>query len=221
MATYLYGLLLARNASSVPPSVRGLHGSAARVITCGDVGALVGTANDLQGSLDEVKAHDGALQAVVDAGVTIAAARFRQLFAHDEEACAHVSESAARTIRLLQDQDGCVEMRLLVAGGAGRSAAHEAVGQDVAAVEPSGVGRAYLERLREEHNVTARLSLKQRLGTAVRAERIEILRTDSVTFAHLVHREELAAYRTAVATSGIRATVLGPLALYSFAEPGT
>jgi hypothetical protein len=81
-------------------------------------------------------------------------------------------------------------------------------------------GRAYLEGLRASNRV-AGLALRGALGPVVRDERVEELpRASGVAFAHLIMRGDEAEYREAVASQPAlaHAKVVGPLALYSFAE---
>lgn len=217
MPTYLYGLVLTGNTARVPQDVVGLQGSAVRALACGALGALVSTVERMpaRATLDDVKAHDGVLQAVVDSGTTTAAMRFGQSFAGDDEACRHVIEHAERLVGVLEDYDGCVEIRLLLA-----EAPEPAPAKPVAS--GAGPGRAYLEQLRDAREHIQRLALRGALGPVVRAERVdELPRSRGVVFSHLVHRDELPAYREAVSAipALAEAKMVGPLALYSFAEP--
>lgn len=219
MPTYLYGLLLARNAAHVPSDISGIQGAPVRVLTCNALGALVSTLDRPPGraTLDDVRAHDAVLQSAVDAGSTAAAVRFGQSFAGDEEACRHVMERGERLVGVLGDFDGCVEIRLLLA-----HTSEPAPAKPATAAQASGPGRAYLEQLRDSREHLRRLTLRSALGPVVRAERIEELpRSRGVVFSHLVHRDDLAAYREAVAAipALAQAKLVGPLALYSFAEP--
>jgi hypothetical protein len=219
LATYLYGLVLARNARRVRGSA-GIGGAPVRVIHCAALGAIVSTVDVVppRSSLDDVRVHDAVLRAVVEHGSTVAAVRFKQSFANDDEACRHVAERGERIARLLEDYDGCVEMRLLLP-----------VSNDVPAeaTEPPpesvGPGRAYLETLRAEFSARkVDLALADALGPAIRGERVEELpKSRGVVFAHLVERDALPAYRDAIAAlpSLSGAKLVGPLALYSFAEP--
>lgn len=220
MATYLYGLVLARNAALVPADIAGLQGAPVRVLTCNALGALVSTLDRPPGraTLDDVRAHDAVLQRAVDAGSTAAAVRFGQSFAGDDETCRHVVERGERLVSVLGDFDGCVEIRLLLAH-AGEPADAKPPPEAQAG---SGPGRAYLEQLRDSREHLQRLALRSALGPVVRAERVEELpRSRGVVFSHLVHRNELPAYREAVAAipALAEARMVGPLALYSFAEP--
>lgn len=224
MLNYLYGLLLTDNAARLPQNVRGVGGADVRVIPCDGVAALVSTLDRLpeRATLDDVRAHDGALQSVVNAGVTVAAARFRQAFDSDDETCRHVRDHGARVQRLLRDFDGCVEMRLLLRD----TDALEASRGDDATATPAasygGPGHEYLARLREQRDRVNALSLASALGPVVRLERVSLLPRDGgAVFAHLVSRGDVGEYRASVAAFPAlhHAAVVGPLALYSFAEP--
>ena len=217
MGTYLYGLVLARNARRVPATA-GIEGAPVRVIDCDILGAIVSTVHVAppRASLDDVRLHDAVLRAAVNAGATVAAVRFKQSFVDDDEACRHVAERGERIARLLEDYDGCVEMRLLL------PVSHDAPVEPVVPPE-QGPGRAYLEMLRaESRGRKVNLALADALGAVIRAERVEELpKSRGVVFAHLVARNALTAYRDAVAAlpSLSGAKLVGPLALYSFAEP--
>jgi hypothetical protein len=220
VATYLYGLVLARNAALVPADIAGLQGAPVRVLTCNALGALVSTLDRPPGraTLDDVRAHDGVLQSAVDAGSTAAAVRFGQTFAGDDEACRHVVERAERLVSMLGDFDGYVEIRLLLA----HTGEPDAAKPPIEAQAGSGPGRAYLEQLRDSQVHLQGLALRSALGPVVRAERVEELpRSRGVVFSHLVRRDDLTAYREAVAAipALAEAKMVGPLALYSFAEP--
>lgn len=194
-----------------------------RVIECDGLGAIVSTVDVAppRASLDDVRVHDEVLRAAVEGGSTVAAVRFKQSFANDDEACRHVAERGKRIARRLEDYDGCVEMRLLL------PISHAV---SIEPKEPSpehgvGPGRAYLETLRAEsagggHKVD--LALADALGPTIRGEHVEELpKSRGVVFAHLVERDALPAYRDAIAAlpSLSGAKLVGPLALYSFAEP--
>jgi hypothetical protein len=84
-----------------------------------------------------------------------------------------------------------------------------------------GPGRAYLESLRASREQMDHLGLRGAIGPSVRAEVVERLPgSRGVVFAHLVPREQLEDYRAAISTlpALADANVVGPLALYSFAE---
>jgi hypothetical protein len=213
--TVLYGLSLG---AERPDAVSGLGGAPVRELPARSLRALVGTVDAKPApSLQSVREHDAVLRAYVRAGATVAAVRFGQVFDDDAACVEEVVERSSRIETLLAEHLGCVEMRVLLPV---RDA-------DVPATHASaGPGRSYLESLRDRGHVSPRLSLSATLGPAVRAERVEGFASRQgdargVAFAHLVHRDDLEAYRQAVrmspALTGAR--VVGPLPLYSFAEP--
>lgn len=220
--TYLYGLVLARNAHLVPAHITGLGGGIVRVLECDGLGAVVSTLErpPARDSLDDIRAHDHALQSVVNHGATAAAGRFGQIFPTDEEARRYVIQHGERIARVLDEYDGCVEMRLLLAGAP--EPTPPVPEPPAASAEEVGPGRAYLERVRAIHSGTDRLALRGALGPMVRAERVEELPKErGVAFAHLIERRSEAEYRDAIAALPALAdgTLVGPLALYTFAEP--
>lgn len=217
MPTYLYGLILTRNAHLVPAHITGLAGSAVRILECETLGAIVSTVgNSPARGIDEVRAHDHALQSIVHHGATAAAGRFGQTFSTDVEARAHVLRHGDRIARVLHDCDGCVEMRVLVRGEKvppARAGAPE---------DRPGAGRAYLEGVRADRERVEGLGVRAMLEPFVRAERVEELpKSRGVAFSHLIERRSEAQYRSAIgAIPGFaRGTIVGPLALHAFAEP--
>lgn len=210
--TYLYGLILSRNAHLVPSHITGLHGARLEVVPCESLCALV---SDVEAAsshdLNALRAHDHAIQSVVHHGATATAVRFGQTFPSVADLRRHVADRAADLAAALEELDGCVEMRLLM---------HL---EEPAPASTEGLtpGRAYLESLRASNRV-AGLSLRGALGPVVQREQVEELpRAAGVAFAHLIRRADEQAYRDAVAAhpSLANATVVGPLALYAFA-PG-
>lgn len=211
MRTYLYGLILSRNAHLVPSHITGIRGATLGVLPCDSLAALVSVAGDAVGrDLDALRAHDHAIQSVVHHGATAAAVRFGQTFATESDLRRHVSERASAIGDTLERLDGHVEMRLLMP-----LEPQPAPVTDKPVLSP---GRAYLERLRGTNRV-AGLALRAALGPVVRAEQVdELPRAGGVAFSHLVKRDEENQYRDAVAAhpSLGDATIVGPLALYSF-----
>lgn len=219
MPTYLYGLVLDRNSHLIPAHIAGIGGGLVRVVPCGRLGALASTLDraPARASLDDVRAHDHALQSIVHHGSTAAAVRFGQSFARDDDVRRHVAEHAERAGRLLEEYDGCVEMRLLLP-----VKLEDPPPSPV--LDEVGPGRAYLERVRgtRASERVAGLGLKGALGPIVRAERVEELpQGRGVVFSHLIRRGDEPDYRGGVATLPAlsQARIVGPLALYSFAEP--
>lgn len=225
MRTYLYGLILTRNAHLVPSHITGIAGGTVRVLDCGDLGAIVSTLErDVDRSLDAVRAHDHALQSVVHHGATAAAGRFGQAFPSEDATREHVTAHGRRVADVLTTWDGCVEMRLLLPGGVvDRGTAHSsAADAPKVAQTASGAGTAYLERVRAERGALSGLALRSALGPVVRAEAIEELpRRRGIAFTHLIDRSAEQDYRDAVASVPALgdATLVGPLALHTFSEP--
>ena len=229
MPTYLYGLILSHNATRIGDGsddwMTGIEGGRLRAIACGSLAALVSDVERVpsRSSLDDIRAHDAALRAVVASGVTVVASRFGQLFADDADACRDIAQHASRVERLLGEYDGCVEMRVLLAQAGGDS--EPAATETVAAESEFAPGRAYLEQLRARAALAAerlpRISLAEALGPMVRRERVELLANEAgVVVSHLIPRDRESAYRASVAElpalSGAR--VIGPLPLYGFSD---
>jgi len=221
----LYGLVLGRSAQLVPTHITGVGATLLRVVACeeGGLGALVSTLDRApeRASLDDVRAHDHALQAVVHHGSTAASVRFGQTFASDDDVRRHVSERGERIARLLDEYEGCVEMRLLMTHSREKDASPPAAS---VIEEATGPGRAYLERLKStgSSEPLKGIGLHDALGPIVRAEHVEELSAArGVVFSHLIQRVDESAYRKAIAAlpALAAARVVGPLAFYSFAEP--
>lgn len=223
MRTYLYGLILTRNAHLVPPHIAGIAGGTVRVLDCGDLGAIVSTLErDVDRSLDAVRAHDHALQSVVHHGATAAAGRFGQAFPSEDATREHVTAHGRRLADVLTTWDGCVEMRLLLPGVVDRGTARSSDDRAESALPASGAGTAYLERVRAERGALSSLALRAALGPVVRAESVEELpRRRGIAFTHLIDRSAEQNYRDAVAGLPAlgKATLVGPLALHTFSEP--
>jgi hypothetical protein len=217
VTTYLYGLILSRSAATAPSDARGIDDEAVRVLAGPRIAALVGTMDEpVAATLENVKRHDAVLQRFVDAGVTTVAARFRQIFGDEADLQRHVDEYGDRVARILEEFDGCVEMRLLMRDTGALP------GTEAPAVTAAGPGHAYLEQLRSRHMRATHLALAPMLGAVIRAESVSQLPDDrGVVFAHLVERGRVDQYRESVRAypALAEAAVVGPLAFYSFAEP--
>jgi hypothetical protein len=201
----------------VPTKAVGIQDTAVRTLRCGKVAAIVGTLDARpRATLENVRAHDAVLQGVVNKGATVAAVRFGQSFATDEDVRRDILERGARVSRVLQERDGYVEMRLLL-----RESPQPSPGPPTPVTPEIGPGRAYLERVRSARDESLRLGLRGALGPVVRAERAEELpKSRGVAFSHLIRRSDEDAYRDAVSALPAlgEATIVGPLALYTFAE---
>lgn len=215
MPVLLYGLTL--SADAAPASVRGIEGTSVRVLDCGALAAIVGdVVAPVTATLPAIREHDAVLQRFVDAGATVSAARFGQLFDDDDACRAAVQRRGESVARVLEEHRGTVEMRVLL----------PAAPEPLVAAAPSaaGPGRAYLESLRAREPALTKLALRPMLGQVVHAERVEALGRGSaeargVAFAHLVLRSNVDRYRVLIRELPALASaqVVGPLALYSFA----
>lgn len=219
MATYLYGLILSRNADSVPANVVDADGRAVRVARCDGLSAVVADV-DKAAARDDVRAiaaHDNVLSQVVRHAVTVAASRFGQTFARDDALCAELAASPHRDrlIAMLERYDGYGEMRVIMHTGA------EPPGPIRASSTPQPApGRVYLESVRDRLKARPPVDFRALLGGLVLEERIE-RRVDIQTISHLVRFGDEAKYRAELyahpALTGVR--IVGPHALYTFAQP--
>jgi len=226
VASYLYGLILDRNAHLIPAHIPGIEGSLLRVLECGELAALVSSVDRVptgRPSLEHVRAHDHALQAAVHHGATTVAVRFGQSFAADDEVRADVRDRGAELSKVLVGRDGCVEMRVLVALP---SESPSAEGREQPSIADDSPGTAYLTGLKREsrasRDIASRWALRAAIGPVVIAERVEALPgARGAVFSHLIKRSDESSYREAIGLqpSLSEAKVVGPLALYSFAEP--
>lgn len=217
MPTLLYGLTLAGEDS--PDAATGVGQAPVRELVSGGLRAIVSTVPAKPSpTVETIRDHDRVLREYVRAGATVAAVRFGQVFADDAACVAEFPERVSRIETLLREHRGCVEMRVLLPA--------EEQARPAAPSAPVGPGRAYLESLRAKGTVSPGLALAPAVGPSIRAERIEGFASPSgdargVAFAHLVHRDALPAYREALRSlpALAAARVVGPLPLYSFAEP--
>jgi hypothetical protein len=219
VASYLYGLIPRADAARLPPTATGIDGASVRAVACDALAALVSTVARVPSRerFDDIRAHDAVLREVMAKDITVAASRFGQMFASDDEICGELSTSAQAMAAHLDRCAGCVEMRLLLAEALPEKPATEAPTAPSTDVSP---GRAYLEAVRTRVQGESRVGVKAALGPVVRSERVEG-NDKSTTFAHLIRREDEDEYRAAVAAfpALVAARIVGPLPLYSFAEP--
>lgn len=218
MATYLYGLILSRNAGRVPANVTGIDRAPVRVVACADLAALVSTVDRSppRQDVESIIRHDGAMTAVVHHGITVAASRFGQTFADDGSLCDELAASSKRLRATLERYDGCGEMRIAM-----RDMMEPPASMRASVAPPEAPGRAYLESLREKLTPRPAVDFREILGDLALDERIEP-RKGGRTIAHLVRFDDEEKYRIALYTNPALegATITGPHALHSFAEPG-
>lgn len=220
MPTYLYGLILSRNADRAPLSDAGIDGTPVRVVRCDGVSAVVGSLGAPPSREDKyaVAAHDIALTKVVRHAVTVLSSRFGQMFADDHALCRELASSAMREriVATLERLDGYGEMRIVMRDVIAPPSALRA------SVEPQdSPGRAYLESLRRTLQPRRPIDFRATLGDLVLDERVE-RRKDVQTISHLVRFGDESKYRAELYSHPVLegATILGPHALYTFAEPG-
>ena len=218
MATYLYGLIRDADAARVP-GVAGLQGGPVRTIRCGAIAGIASTveADRVTPSAELIRAHDGVLRAVAEAGITALPIRFAQTFSSDDAPCEYLRDRP-QLARTLETYSGCVEMHVVMSTAAGQLDWARAPSA-TASPETRGPGAEYLESVRAAQARRADFTLKPMLGPVVRAENPTLLAEGrGVSFAHLIQREDIEAYREAVASfpALAEAQVVGPLPLYSF-----
>lgn len=185
-------------------------------------------------SPERARAHDAVVRAAL-ARETPLPARFGQVVADRAALDEVVSSRAAAFQTALDSVAGSVEMtvRVLVSAAPARGEGDRP--QDLEA--GSAAGRAYLERLadahRRERNVLAeeqivRERVSSAVGSLVRAESFVGARSGSsiATLSHLVPREHVEAYRSAIQAlraedPSLALMLSGPWAPYSFTQVGS
>lgn len=216
MAIYLYGLILRRNAERVPSDVIGLDHAAVRTVACDDLCALVSTiaSTPSRQNLEALAAHDRASWMVVRNAVTAAASRYGQTFADERVLCADLAMYREGLLATLERYDGYGEMRIVM------RVVNEPRPVQAAIAKQRDPGRAYLESVRDTLKPRPSLDFRSILGELFLEERVE-RRGDLQMIAHLVRFGDEATYRAAFYSHPAleSATITGPHALYSFAEP--
>jgi hypothetical protein len=206
----------------------GVGGTVVRMLTAGSLAAWVETIADrsIAPTVEGVRVHDAVVTAALDSGETPLPARFGQVFESDDACRAALLEQRERMETDLARVRGLVEMRVVA-----RLPRPETPPPDDATPEASpGIG--YMRRLQRgramEQIVQAsaaavRRRLTETVGAFVRGEAVTLdpLPAAILTLSHLVARDEVPAYRTAVhdATLGAlveRFVVCGPVAPYQF-----
>lgn len=231
MATYLYCLL---RASGDPPA--GLAGVDDAMVRAVDLGGLVAWVSDvaettIAPSPARAHAHDRVVRAALERATPLPA-RFGQVLADEAELRTALSTRREALESALQRIDGAVEMTVrMLMRPADRG---EGSGRTEADAQAVTTGRDYLQRIaamqREERNVLAMAQLvRDQVGSVVdglvRAESFAGATAGSslVTVSHLVPREHIGAYRSALQAlrqedPTLAIMVSGPWAPYSFTE---
>jgi Gas vesicle synthesis protein GvpL/GvpF len=227
MPTYLYCVLPA-TAEEPPLMPIGIGGAPTRVLRADPVAAWVETVRDraVPPTVERVKAHDAVAETALMTGSTPLPVRFGQVFESDDACVAALRARESRLLADLADVSGLVEMRVIIA--------LVAMPQEPAPVDAPSPGRAYMQRLmgakaRERATRSVASSLRNELrrfvGRLVQREAVAMTESPPVlTLSHLVSREDVDAYRTALRDASFRTpirrfVVTGPGAPYEFVSP--
>jgi hypothetical protein len=231
LAIYLYCLL--RATAEPPPHLVGIDGALVRAVDLGGLGAWVSesAASAIVATPERARRHDQVVRAALERETPLPA-RFGQIVSDERALAEVVSSRRAAFESALERVEGTVEMtvRILVPGGAPAGAAE----QMTESGKGTATGRDYLERVaalqRQERNVLAEEGIvRGRVSSAVRG----LVRAESfagatsgsrmATLSHLVPRENVDAYRSALLVlrneeRALSIMVSGPWAPYSFTE---
>jgi hypothetical protein len=174
--------------------------------------------------------HDRVVRAALESETPLPA-RFGQIVAGEDELQTALSERRALLEAALKTVEGAVEMTVRMLVPAARSSHIE---QAPVGREETQRGRRYLERVaasqREERDVLAKAALirdrvNSAVGDLVRAQSFAgaVAGSTLATLSHLVPREGIDAYRSALQTlreedPALAIMVSGPWAPYSFTE---
>ena len=220
MGLHLYCITSSR--APLPASdTRGIEAATVRSIAAADIAVLVSDHGARPAaSLESIRAHNAVVTAAMADDCTPVPVRFGQWLADDAAARAVLDADHARWTALLDMFVGCAEFAIRIFDPAGAPSPEDA--------RPK-TGREYMAALavrvagpvaRQEEAVAP---LRDALGAAIRAERLEPLRTAHgvASVAYLVHRAHFDAYHTAV--ERVRTTMphlrylsTGPWPPYSF-----
>jgi hypothetical protein len=179
-------------------------------------------------TIDAVRAHDAVVGAALESGTTPLPARFGQIFESDDACREALVERAARMETDLARVRGLVEMRTIAKLGRPSEPAATDDGEappGTAYMRHLQRGRA-MEQIVQASAVAVRQRLTETVGAFVRGEAVTLdpLPAAVLTLSHLVARDEVAAYRTAVNAAAPdahveRLVVRGPVAPYQFVSP--
>ena len=234
MATYLY--CVRSDDREVPGGLFGIDGAPVRAIDAAGLVAWVSDAiaTSVDVTVERVRAHDAVCAAAVSLGETPLPIRFGQSFPDDGATVAAIDARRRSLETRLARVAGCVEMRVVVAGGRPVADEHTPGAIDAPdASMPEGPGTAFLRRLaragradiaREVSCEDARHAVRD----AARALIVDQQPCESARgvsyFPVLVRRdalnEFLAAMTDILSSQAIDLSVLGPFAPYSFAGDG-
>lgn len=231
LAIYLYCLL--RAVREPPAHLLGIDGSLVRAVDLGGLGAWVSdtAAPTMVASPEGARSHDRVVRTALERETPLPA-RFGQIVADEAALAEVVSSRRAAFESALETVAGTVEMtvRVLVPSGADAGGAGKVTESGKGATS----GRDYLERVaavqRQERNLLAEGGIvRDRVSAAVRGlVRAEAFAgatagSSMATLSHLVPRENVEAYRSALLVvrdgePALAIMVSGPWAPYSFTE---
>jgi alkylhydroperoxidase/carboxymuconolactone decarboxylase family protein YurZ len=228
---YLYCLL--RAIAEPPPQLPGIDGLLVRAVDLGGVGAWVSDTPvaAMVPTPERARRHDQVVRAALERETPLPA-RFGQIVTDEAALADAVSSRRAAFEAALERVAGTVEMTVRVlAAGAAEAASGSSVSESG---KGTMTGRDYLERVaaaqRQERNLLAEQEIvRVRVSSAVQAlVRAELFRgaapgSSMTTISHLVSRENIDAYRSALLVlrneeRALAIMVSGPWAPYSFTE---
>jgi hypothetical protein len=234
MATYLYCILRPATSKRLPEGLRGIGETAVRALSHASLAPLeawIGTVDetDLRATGATLAAqallHNEVVSAALAIDETPVPARFGSRFADDATCVRELARRKGDLLHTLDRVAGAVEMPVLVVAPTHQSTPVRPDSRE------AGSGRRYLELLRQnarhEEEERARLEaqaerVSRAVGQIVRAEVRSADRRGVLSIAHLVSREALASYRTAIEAvprePGVKLIFGEVRAPYSFAE---
>lgn len=237
MTTHLYCVLPPDRSDTIPIGLAGVAGARVRSLPVAHLVAWVSDADrSSPASIEGIRAHNDVVEAAMETGFTPVPARFGQRF-EDDDACRAALASRSPSVEaLIASMQGFVEMTVLITLSTPRMVRDlEPVIPEMLDTRAPGVGRRYLDTLRKREARTGEISEATR-DIACRIEGAgapfvhrslshqTITPMPLRTISHLVRREDIAAYRDALArvdTAGdFRMLLIGPRAPYSFCALG-
>ena len=237
MTTHLYCILPGENSDMPPLDLSGVRGERVRTLPVQDMVAWVSDVErEPPVSVEDVRAHDGVVEAALQTGATPVPARFGQRFASDEACGAALASRATALQEVVFAVQGCVEMTLVLTPSTRRML------RDLQPVLPEliegsgpGPGKAYLHmlRAREAATGTVRRAMDALAGRLIEATRSLVRETKThdqgprlplQTLSQLIARPRVEDYQRAVSAvepgREFRFLVIGPRAPYSFCSLG-
>ena len=239
MPTYLYCVLTADSEPLVEMPI-GIGGERVRELPVGPVSAWVESVTErtIAPTVERARVHDAVTDAALRTGVTPLPARFGQTFASDDACRDGLLEQSGRLVADLDRVRGLVEMRVVAALRPSPQAAALMTPSSVSGLAAGEVltpGRAYmrelgrtreLERIMQTSASAVRERLTETVGAFVRGEAVSLapLPAAVLTVSHLISREVVTRYRTALLDAQLqeqveRFVVCGPGAPYRFVTP--